>query len=87
MTLSNYSKIERGEILLTINHAMKLAKFYKISLDALLNSASYISPDEYDQEMMQLALVLNKVENDPSNGFNELLRYEIEKAKKNDVKK
>lgn len=53
MTKGNYAKMESGLIDISSKHLYRLAKFYKVSIDCLLNSRAIVSPADFNLKMMR----------------------------------
>jgi transcriptional regulator with XRE-family HTH domain len=87
MSLSGYSKLERGEVEITLSRIYKIAQVLEVSLDQLLNfDASQIfnvSNNQHVQGLGSKANVINYYGDDYREKYIRILEQEVERLKKN----
>ena len=85
MSLSNYSKIERGEIDLTISRIQEIANFLEVDISHILNFDATNIFNISNNKLVQGVKVENmQVQNDEyKDKYIKMLEEEIERLKKN----
>jgi transcriptional regulator with XRE-family HTH domain len=86
MSLSGYSKLERGEVDITLSKVQRIAQILKVSLEQLLNfDASQIFNVSNNQQVQGLgsqAEVINFYGDDYKEKYIKLLEKEVERLRK-----
>ena len=86
LSLSGYSKLERGEVDITISKIYKIAEILKISVEQILNfDASQIFNVTNNQQFQGLgsqADTINFYEDDYKEKYIKMLELEVERLKK-----
>lgn len=86
MSLSGYSKLERGEVDITLSKIQKIAQILNVSLEQILNfDASQIFNVSNNQQVQGLgssADVINFYEDDYKEKYIKMLERELERLRK-----
>jgi transcriptional regulator with XRE-family HTH domain len=87
MSLSGYSKLERGEVEITLSRIHKIAQVLEVTLDQLLNfDASQVFNVTNNQQVQGLgskANVINYYGDDYREKYIRVLEQEVERLKRN----